>query len=91
MVPAVEEVQNGRIQKREVLQTDIQEVHMMDILRMEQEAHLYTICSRYSVTPVSTLTHCVWFSMCMGMQSLIKYVHGECKHLDQVATSSSEK
>ncbi len=37
---------NGRIQKEEVLQTDIQEVYMMVILHMEIEAHLCTMYSR---------------------------------------------
>lgn len=34
MVPAVEEVQIGRIQKREILQTDIQEEYTMVLLHM---------------------------------------------------------
>lgn len=84
MVPAVEEVQNGRIQKREVLQTDIQEVQMMVILHMEIKAHLYTIYSRYSVV-LSPLTHVAWFSICMGMQSLII-----CKHLNTVFIHSAD-
>lgn len=72
MVPAVEEEQNGRIQKKEVFQTDIQEVQMMDCTG--DRRHLYTIYSRYTVTQ-STVIHGVWFSICMGMQSLIKYNH----------------
>lgn len=34
MVPAVEEVQIGRIQKREILQTEIQEEYTMVLLHM---------------------------------------------------------
>lgn len=68
----MEEEQNGRIQKKEVFQTDIQEVQMMDCTG--DRRHLYTIYSRYTVTQ-STVIHGVWFSICMGMQSLIKYNH----------------
>ena len=68
MVPAVEEVQNGKIQRREILQTDIQEVYMMVLLHMQIKAHLYTVYNKYSVTP-STI--CVCFFICMGMYNLI--------------------
>lgn len=48
MGPAVEEVQNGRIQKRDVLKTDNQEARMMVIiLHMEIEAHMLTTYSRF--------------------------------------------
>ena len=58
MGPAVEEAQNDRIQKKEALQTDIQEVHMV-IWHMNVEAHLYAIYSRFNGTG-STMIHGAW-------------------------------
>lgn len=66
MVPAVEEVLNSRIQKEEVLQTNIQAVHIMAVF-----THGDAICSWYT----ATLTNIVCFSIWVGMQSL-----GECNH-----------
>ena len=48
MGPAVEEVQNGRIQKKDVLKTDIQEVHTTVNLHMQKH-----ICTPYTVESMS--------------------------------------